>query len=401
MLPFIHIYSQQQHLVLVGHGVDTGYLGEFSIVFHNIMLNLTLISCHLNVLKRRQVSVYPFIHNSNILVQRGNEVDTWYLGEFLVVFHDLVLNLTLISCRLEVQKIRQVSVCPFTHNGNISFQRGDRVDTWYIGGFFIVFNDLVLDLALISCRLNVLKRRQVSVCPFIHNSNILVQRGNEVDTWYLGEFLVVFYDLVLNLTLISCRLKFQKRRQASVCPFTHNSNISFQRGDRVDTWYIGGFFIVFHDLVLNLALISCRLKAPKRRWASVCPFIRDNNILFQRGNGWDTWYLGELLIVFHDLVLNLTLISCHLKVPKRWLASVCPFTHNSNISFQRGNRVDCDTWYIGGFFIVFHDLVVNLALISCRLKVMKRWQASIYPFIHSSNIYAFTSLFQWRLSLRY
>jgi hypothetical protein len=93
-----------QHLVLVGHGVDTGYLSEFSIVFHDLMLDLTLISCRLNVLKRRQVSVCPFIHNSNIVVHRGNEVDTWYLGEFLVVFHDLVLNLILISCRLKVQK---------------------------------------------------------------------------------------------------------------------------------------------------------------------------------------------------------------------------------------------------------------------------------------------------------
>ena len=225
MFPFIHIYSQQQHLVLVGHGVDTGYLGEFSIVFHDLMLNLTLILCRSNVLKRRQVSVYPFIHNSNILVQRGNEVDTWYLDEFLVVFHDLVLNLTLISCRLKVQKRRQVSVCPFTRNSNISFQRGDRVDTWYIGGFFIVFHDLVLNLALISCRLKAPKRRRASVCPFICDNNILFQRGDGVDTWYLGELLIVFHDLVLDLTLISCRVKVTKRWQASIYPFIHSSNI--------------------------------------------------------------------------------------------------------------------------------------------------------------------------------
>jgi hypothetical protein len=84
--------------------VDIHYLGRFSLVFYHLAVNLTLIKCHLKVLKRREGSARRFVHNSRIFIRRGLEVDIHYLSRLSLVFHHLAVNLTLIQSHLKVMK---------------------------------------------------------------------------------------------------------------------------------------------------------------------------------------------------------------------------------------------------------------------------------------------------------
>ncbi|KAF8238914.1 hypothetical protein L208DRAFT_168498 [Tricholoma matsutake] len=59
--------------------MGTIYLGEFSIVLHDPILDLTLLQWHLKVPKRREASVQPFFCNVHILLQWGNGMGTSYL----------------------------------------------------------------------------------------------------------------------------------------------------------------------------------------------------------------------------------------------------------------------------------------------------------------------------------
>jgi hypothetical protein len=154
--------------------MGTIYLGEFSIVLHDPIHDLTLLQWRLKFPKRREVSVHSFFCNVHILLWWGNGMGTIYLGEFSIVLHDPILDLTLLRWRLKVPKRREATAQPFFRNVHILLWWGNGIRTIYLGEFSIVLHDPILDLTLLHWCLKVPKRREASVQLFFCNVHILL-----------------------------------------------------------------------------------------------------------------------------------------------------------------------------------------------------------------------------------
>jgi hypothetical protein len=98
----------------------------------------------------------------------------------------------------------------------------------------------------------------------------------------------------------------------------------------------------------------------------------------------NTLYLSEFWFVSPHLRLQISLISCRLKNLKKRRASSCPFLHNTNNLSQKEHEVN--TPYLHEFCFVLSHLRLHLTLTSCSLKNPKRRETSNHPIIRNTDM---------------
>jgi hypothetical protein len=132
--------------------------------------------------------------------------------------------------------------------------------------------------------------------------------------------------------LFTCCLKGPVRREAYANPFFRISMFSLCRGYNLGMAELGELCFVSHDTIFDSNLFTCRSKGPVIREAYVDPFFRISMFSLCRGYTIGMAELSEFCFVFHDLIFDSNLVTCHLKGPVRRQAYVNPFFHISIFS---------------------------------------------------------------------
>jgi hypothetical protein len=89
------VLTLRQHLYFRGYQEEVSYLGEFPTVSHDVGLDSNLEYSRFNMLKRREVCIASFSHTVNIFISGGYQEGLSYLGEFLTISNDVVLDYNL------------------------------------------------------------------------------------------------------------------------------------------------------------------------------------------------------------------------------------------------------------------------------------------------------------------
>jgi hypothetical protein len=105
-------------------GMAVPYLGELSSVLYDLGLDSNLFYCLFNVLMSRQGCTVPFLGIITFSLG-GRRGGLPYLGEFSLVFHDVVLHSNLFYSPLNVPMSRQGRTIPFLRIITFTLGRGE------------------------------------------------------------------------------------------------------------------------------------------------------------------------------------------------------------------------------------------------------------------------------------
>jgi hypothetical protein len=154
---------------------------------------------------------------------------------------------------------------------------GHNSSLWYLSEFPIVSHKLILLSNLFTCRLKGPNRREARVFSFPHNPGTFVSMGHNSGLPYLGEFPLFPHELILISDLFTCCLKGLNRWEAHVFSFPHNPGISVSMSHNSGLPYLGEFPLFSHELYLFLIHLHDIRRAQKdeRPISSQSPTIWD------------------------------------------------------------------------------------------------------------------------------
>jgi hypothetical protein len=137
---------------------------------------------------------------------------------------------------------------------------------------------------------------------------VFALQGYNLGMAELGEFCFVSHDIIFDSNLFTCRLKGPVRRESYINPFFRISKFHFA-GLHFGYTELSEFCFVFHDLIFDSNLVTCRLNGPARREAYANPLFRISKFSLYRVTIW-VWQNSVSSALFL-IILYLILIYLH------------------------------------------------------------------------------------------
>ena len=109
--------------------------------------------------------------------------------------------------------------------------------------------------------------------------------------------------------------------------FQHVVNFFCRRGSRIGLSYLGEFLLMSYDIMLDSNISYSHLNLPMRPEGSMLSFLHVVNFFLSQAG---LSYLSEFLLVSYDIMLDSNLFYSHLNLPTRWEGSVLSFLHIVN-----------------------------------------------------------------------